>query len=178
METDGSSHDTYLAGLFDLLIPYFEDGLEPLGLVCLSARWTRLAIRKSDTKWRTFAFEMWEDEPSVLQINKGELWLDVVLRIAKREYKNEIRARKTQEYWDKQFSSEDGQREWLAPYDSFRDILLAQLSSRASKRILVIGNGVSNVPRRLWDDGLLDVVVTDVSGASKCHLKPLLSIIT
>lgn len=136
-----------------------------LSCMTLVSKDCRIAISNDcDEEWKQIVFRKWEAEPLCLRQNKNENWHQVFQRNMHREIKAALRAKKTHEFWDKQFTA--SQTEWLAPYDDFRSLLLEQLGSNMDCNILIVGCGTSHVAERLWSDGYKNVTSTDISGMS------------
>jgi len=64
------------------------------------------------------------------------------------------------EYWDERFEVEEDY-EWLASYAEIRDVLLGILGGL--KKILVVGNGTSELALKLAEEGMFEVVASDYS---------------
>ncbi|CAI5469646.1 unnamed protein product [Closterium sp. Yama58-4] len=64
------------------------------------------------------------------------------------------------EYWDKRFEVEES-FEWCGDYSQFNHLLLAHI--RPCDRVLILGNGTSDLPECLWRDGRRHITATDLS---------------
>ncbi|CAI5995892.1 unnamed protein product [Closterium sp. NIES-65] len=64
------------------------------------------------------------------------------------------------EYWDKRFEVEES-FEWCGDYSQFKHLLLAHI--RPCDRVLILGNGTSDLPECLWRDGRRHITATDLS---------------
>lgn len=63
------------------------------------------------------------------------------------------------EYWEERFESED-QYEWFSDYSQFRHLLQPHIPPQA--RLLILGNGTSQLPFDLATDGYLNITATDI----------------
>ncbi|GJP48871.1 hypothetical protein CLOM_g8145 [Closterium sp. NIES-68] len=64
------------------------------------------------------------------------------------------------EYWDKRFAVEES-FEWCGDYSQFKHLLLRHI--QPCDRVLILGNGTSDLPECLWRDGRRHITATDLS---------------
>ena len=93
------------------------------------------------------------------------------------------RGKKANQFWDSYHCDESVTTEWLADWKEIRSFVIGQLTkimnqhkdtiqmNKSQLRILILGNGLSEIPIHLHSEGFTNITVTDVSSTAIDSMK-------